>query len=186
MRMKGTDLKEMIRAIVHEEMRTVVTEVINEVMTERYMKKVVAEALNEQRAPSRAPLALRDLEEDISTQDDEEDDLPAPHRLANTTKGVYDRHPIKKEVREQVARDPRMSMFFEGTKPLDEVEEKYAEGVPLAKPGVVEEAAERWKKVLQATDERAAASRPVSVQDPELIEKRLAARRAALEIPVRS
>lgn len=136
-RFKATDLKEMIRSIVKEEMLAVTKQAINEVLSERYLKQLAETASSRPRGVGRTM--------HIADGDDQEVE-EAPHPLDNPTQGIYQRHAIKHddEIDEDVAparsltpegreRNEMLSLFFEGTKPLQEIEDRQEEGIPLEK-----------------------------------------------------
>jgi hypothetical protein len=139
-RFKATDLKEMIRSIVREEMLTVTKQAINEVLSERYLKQLAEVAASRPRGVGRTM--------HIADGDDQEVE-EAPHPLDNPTQGIYTRHPSKHDdgvddeddqnferstprlTPEGRERNEMLSLFFEGTKPLKEIEERVEEGIPL-------------------------------------------------------
>ena len=133
-RFKSTDLKEMIRLIVREEMTGVVKEAINEVLSERYLKQL-----------AEASVRPRGVGPTLHIADGDDNDVEeAPVMLRNDHEGIYYRHPSKHDdepeeeqelssppMAENIARDEMLSLFFEGTKPLKEVEASVEEGIPL-------------------------------------------------------
>lgn len=125
-RFKANDLKEMIRAIVREEIRDVVGQTINEVLSERYLKEV-ARKMTEAVAYAR-PRGVASLEQ----MGDDAIEEPPPHPLANSQEWPFAKHPMKHddyvptqndEDQERDKEDP-MSIFFEGTRSLREIEER--------------------------------------------------------------
>ena len=129
-RFKAEQLKEMIRVLVREEIKDVVKATINEVLSERYLKELAEVAASRPRGVSRTL--------HIADGDDAEEE-GVPQILANTTRGIYGRHPIKHSdsidddeagqegpkvttIPEGHERDEFMSLFFEGTKPINEME----------------------------------------------------------------
>lgn len=124
-RFKATDLKEMIRAIVREEIKDVVGRTINEVLSERYLREV-AKRVTESVAVSR-PRGVASLEQFGEDAIEE----PPPHPLANSREWPFEKHVMKHddavetdqgEDQDRDREDP-MSMFFEGTRSLKEIEE---------------------------------------------------------------
>lgn len=128
-RFKAEQLREMIRALVREEMSAVVKETISEVLSERYLKHL-AEAASRPRGVG-PTLHIAD--------GDSSEEEGVPEVLANTTQGIYSRHPSKHSdsidgdedepvgpslttIPEGHDRNEFMSKFFEGTRPIDEFE----------------------------------------------------------------
>lgn len=124
-RFKATDLKEMIRSIVREEIRDVVGRTINEVLSERYLKEV-ARRVTEAVAVAR-PRGVASLEQMGEPAIEE----PPPHPLANSRDWPFEKHPMKHDdfvetdqgEDQERDRDNPMSIFFEGTRSLKEIEE---------------------------------------------------------------
>jgi hypothetical protein len=124
-RFKASDLKEMIRSIVRSEIKEVVAETINDVLSERYLRQL-AEAV----AVSR-PRGVASLEQ----MGDDAIEEPPPTPLANSREWPFDKHPSKHDdyveteqgedqddVDYRKKGDDPMSMFFEGTRSLKEIE----------------------------------------------------------------
>lgn len=152
-RFKAADLKEVIREVVRQEIREVVVQTINEVLSERYLRGL-AESAYGARPRGVATLDVQD--------GDEEPDEDVPGALSNDILGVGQRNPVyKKEsegrgVRqhrksEGVDRNAMLNLFFEGTRPLDEIEAQADEGVLI---DVVDPDAARtvskWKETADA------------------------------------
>jgi hypothetical protein len=193
-RFKASDLKEIVREVVREEIREVVVKTINEVLSERYLRDIVREAVGQKRRGG--------LEETLMGQTREPPEN-TPEALDNQDDGIYHVHPVKKESKVPVRQTPRppsltkeqirkqvmgddFDMLFEGTKPLDEVEQEYAEGVHLPQSPAMEEMANKWKKLVEGSEQKQLQSRPMTSEvDLEAAEARLKRKREALEIPVR-
>ena len=125
-RFKATDLKEMIRSIVKEEMLSVTKQAINEILSERYLKQLAEIAASRPRGTGRT----------LHVADGDDNDVEdTPVVLGNSTKGIYSRHPSKHDddpedddqnfdrsaprlTPEGKERNEMLSLFFEGTKPL--------------------------------------------------------------------
>jgi hypothetical protein len=132
---KADHLKEMIRSVVRQEIKEVVTNVIAEVLSERYLKQLVEVNASRPRGVGRT-MHIAD--------GDDQDDEGTPEVLPNPTQGIYRKHPMKHSdsleddepqttMPEGKQRDEMLSLFFEGTKPLKQIEEQVQEGIPLEK-----------------------------------------------------
>jgi hypothetical protein len=176
-RFKANDLKEMIRTIVKQEIRQVVVETINEVLSDRYLRRL-AETVAVSRPRGVASLEQMGepaLEEDPPRALEQEDEWP------------YRKHPLKHDDEIDESSDP-MVMFFEGTKPLDQVEKE--------KEALVEQKTNRalaspegqnvmaiWKKIADRVDKKAHTQAEMRLS-PEKQMKALEERRKKLEIKV--
>ncbi len=166
-RFKVEELREMIRALVRSEIKSVVVETINEVLSERYLKRLAEAAASRPRGVGPTM--------HIADGDDHEEE-EAPRVLSNPTRGVYGKHPMKHDdqleddepqqhlttIPEGVERDDMMSMFFEGTKPLAEIEAKAEEGVPLPIEREERRAAEEGRQPITEVWRTLAGVKPVS------------------------
>lgn len=178
MKLNAEDLKKFIREVVRE----VVKETIAEELSERYIRGLVKEASSRN---DRSDLEIR-LDDDGEARD------RTPHALPNSDAGIYQKHPTKKEsifrrpppppLPPVLAKDELSSIFFEGTRPIDEIEAEHDEGVPLETPQM-EELTAKWKHLVEGSNSRAAEKTPMK-HDPAAVEARLKARREALEVPV--
>jgi len=125
-RFKAGDLQEMIRKIVRQEIKVVVTETINEVLSERYLKQL-AESMAVSRP--RGVSSLEQMGEDAIEE-------PPPHPLANGREWPFEKHPMKHDdavdtrnnddkdydVDYRKKSDDPTSIFFEGTRSLSDIE----------------------------------------------------------------
>lgn len=164
-RFKASDLKDMIRLVVREEMYDVTKMVINEVLSERYLKQLVETS---------RPRGVSNL----AIQGDETEEEVKPEVLDNDIFGVGQENPVFKKVpkedhvrqyEEGEERNEMLSLFFEGTRPLDQVESVMEEGVPLSldkKP--VADMADRWKTLVDGANRIAESRRPM--QSPKSLE----------------
>jgi len=182
---KASHLKEMIRQVVREEIKGVVSEVIAEVLSERYLRRLAESVV------TAAPRGVSDLH----IQGDEEHEEETPEVLANSILGVGQRHPMfhkdssKTKVRQHEGKrlrtpeqpDDMMSRFFEGTRPLKEIEEDHAEGVPLPSSEEGQEVVSRWGEVAAAANRLAEEKKPVKVTDLAAEEARLKQIRESLD-----
>lgn len=144
-RFKAEQLKEMIRVLVREEIRSVVKETINEVLSERYLQKLAEVAASRPRGVGRTM--------HIADGDDQEDE-GTPEILRNDSDGIYTKHPMKHSdgleddepeqlapvsfVPEGMERNEMISLMFEGTRPINEIDAEVGvvegqedEGVPV-------------------------------------------------------
>jgi hypothetical protein len=126
-RFKAADLKEMIRTIVRQEIKEVVAQTVNEILAERYLRQ-----LAENVAAVARPRGVASLEQ----MGDDAIEEPPPHPLANSREWPFEKHPSKHDdsiddpnnddkdydVDYRKKGDDPMSIFFEGTKPLSEIE----------------------------------------------------------------
>lgn len=155
---KADHLKEMIRGVVREEVRALAVEmvreemrttagaVIAEVLSEKFLRKIMSEG-------TVAPRGVATLE----IQGDDAVEEEAPHALSNDILGVGQNNPFFKkdpsekrvvqyeeeeEVDEAAIPDEFNSIFFEGTKPLPKMgaSAEEGEGIPLDAFGMNEEA----------------------------------------------
>ncbi len=169
-RFKATDLKEMIRTLVREEIREVVVATINEVLTERYLRKLAESAV------SARPRGVSDL--DIQG-DDEEPDEETPGPLSNSILGVGQDDPVFKKVpkddavhqfHEGMDRNQMLSLFFQGTRPLKEIEANAPTAEELETPRMPKELSEQadvWNKMVKGMEKIAEGKRPVVSQEAE-------------------
>lgn len=172
-RFKSTDLQSMIRSIVRQEMNEVVKSAINEVLSERYLKQLAESAVGHNR-----PRGVSNLM--IQGDEDEEEVQPEILGNRNAEDGIYVQHPIKKE---GIDRNDMLSLFFENTKPINEVEAEAEEGIPLAldeKP--VAEMASKWRRLVEGANALDESRRPMSMpKNAEMEEARLKMLRESLE-----
>jgi hypothetical protein len=178
-RFKAGDLQEMIRTIVRQEIREVVSTTINEVLSERYLKEV-ARRVSEAATISR-PRGVASLE--IMGDDAVEEEPPEP--LDNDSKWPFEQHPIKKEQLVRESRDP-MEMFFEGTRPLADLEKEADDAVVVKTDRAIatpegQNTVEVWRKLAEGMDRKAVQARPMQVSPEEQL-RRLEEKRRALEV----
>ena len=110
-RFKATDLKEMIRLLVREEMRGVIKETIDEVLSERYLRQLAETAMPRKDVKvqeEETPQVLANVS--AMPQNRDEEYRVAPDNLRNIGMSEND------------TRNEMLSLFFEGTKPLNESE----------------------------------------------------------------
>lgn len=188
-RFKANDLQEMIRALVRQEMKENLAEMINEVFSERYLRKIV------ETANGAKPRGVNNL---AIQGDDEEEDEEVPHTLQNSILGVGQENPVFKKtpkpdhvrqhgddepLDEDTQRNEMLSLFFEGTKPIKAQEEKADEGIPLDMENpVIAEQADRWKDMLKAADQLSEQRKPIQqAKDPAAEEARIKRMREQLD-----
>ena len=181
-RFKANDLQEMIRRIVREEMGSVVKEAINEILSERYLKKLAESAAGHNRPRGVSNLAI---------QGDADPEDETPEVLSNDILGVGQQNPVfkkgpsSKHVRQHNEgddRDEMLSLFFEGTRPINEAEAEHEEGIPLPideKP--VAEMAKKWRHLITEADKAAETRRPMKSNNIEAEEARLKMLRESLD-----
>lgn len=184
-RFKSSDLQEMIRKIVRQEMKEVVAATINEVLSERYLKGLAESAV------ASRPRGVNNLH--IQGDDVEEEEVP--HTLANTILGVGQENPVFKKVpkddgvrqfKEGVDRNEILNLFFEGTKPLKQQEEAVEEGISIDMENpVVAEAASKWSDLVKQADQLSEARKPIQApKDPAAEEARIKRMREQLDAKV--
>ncbi len=191
-RFKAEQLKEMIRTLVREEIREVVVATINEVLTERYLRKLAESVV------SARPRGVSDL--DIMG-DEEEPDEETPGPLSNSILAPGQENPRFKKVpkddgvrqfHEGMDRNSMISLFFEGTKPLKESEANAPTAEELeASVGLpsreMKETIGVWNRLDEGMTQAALQRKQAGVHgvapvvDLAVEEKRLAAARAALD-----
>jgi hypothetical protein len=205
-RFKSTDLKDMIRSIVREEMKSVVAAAINEVLSERYLKEMAQRMVEAQRPRLRETI--------LGTTREPEEETPEP--LDNDTEGIYTKNPIKKGVSEMslpeaLAENNPLAYLYEGVSPIpaegamsfdngfEEPEE--VEPAPMPTPGrrpaapsgevrmqvehgeygrgTLEVKPDLMQKIVKQLEKK----KPTfTAQDQALLEQRLAERRKMLEV----
>lgn len=138
-RFKSTDLKEMIRSLVRQEIKEVVAETINEVLSERYLRQLAESAVNRPRG----------VGDTMHIQGDDAIEEPPPHPLANSREWPFEKHPMKKDDKVDEEYEPSTDLdqlFFEGTKPLNEVEKDAppAEEIETRLPKQLQEQTKVW------------------------------------------
>ena len=197
---KADQLHEMIRSIVRQEideavikrMNEVVVKTINEVLSERYLKQLAENIARPRGVGPTLHIADGD--------DNEEEGVPpiGPQNFGG--RDIYGKHPMKRddEIDEQaeepelraenIDRNDMLSLFFEGTRPLEEVEE--SDGVPLEKimpqaRGEKKQITEVWRTLAGVKPE----APPARSTDKEALEAREEMRlkmlRESLERPAR-
>lgn len=199
-RFKANDLQAMIRSIVREEMVDVVKGAINEVLSERYLKQL-----------AEASVRPRGVGPTLHIADGDDNDVEeAPTILSNPTRGIYNKHPMKHDdelddddencepelTTENVERNEMLSMFFQDTKPLNEVEARQDEGIPLERiipegaafpqrkttQGAKRPIAEVWRELAGVKKDVAPAANMEALEKRE--EMRLKMLRESLDRPV--
>lgn len=181
-RFKASDLHEMIRRIVRQEMGSVMKEAINEALSDRFLKHLAENAVGAR------PRGVSDLS---IMGDEEQKDEETPHPLRNTILGVGQEDPVFKKTpkpdhvrqpHEGKNRDEMLSLFFEGTRPLAERERESPTEDELnvpALPKPMAEQADIWKRMVQGMDRVAENKRPMS--SPESEEARIKKMREELD-----
>lgn len=168
-RFKAEQLTEMIRTLVRAEIKEVVTQTINEVLSERYLKRLAESVV------SSRPRGVADL--DIQG-DDEEPDEETPHALENNILAPGEENPVFKkvpdddhvrQVDEGEKRNEMLSLFFEGTRPLKEIEANAPTAEELASrlPKALQEQTDVWKRMVKGMEESAERKRPIVTQEAE-------------------
>lgn len=144
-RFKAEQLKEMIRVLVREELTGAVKSAINEILSERYLKQIAEVAASRPRGVGRT-LHIADGDDNY--------DEGTPEILANTTQGIYGKHPMKHDDRleddepeeqgptlttipEGIERDDMMAKFFEGTRPINEIDADAGVSFEIGEDGTV-------------------------------------------------
>lgn len=203
-RFKSTDLKDMIRSIVREEMKSVVSAAINEVLSERYLKEMAQRMVEAQRPRLRETI--------LGTTREPEEETPEP--LDNDTEGIYTKNPIKKGVTEMslpeaLAENNPLAYLYEGVQPIpaegtmsfDNGFEEQEEVAPVPMPrqqrgnpnagvrmdvehgelgrGSLEVKPQLMKEIVKQLEKK---KPQFTAQDQALAEQRLAERRKMLEV----
>lgn len=183
--MKSSELKKMISGIVAEELRRQLPAMIEKVLTESYLRKIVSE----QSAPAqrRSVPSLRE-----TMQEQETDEVPRP--LPNTDQGAYQENDVIKRKNEIISKlmGGDMGFIYEDVKPLPtspsvnkkvslgESQMKFGEeGVPLEMLGFDPKVA---RNLIGETKNQ---SRPAARDVQKFEEERLARLRAQLDVPVK-
>lgn len=186
MRFKTDEFRQLVKEIVRSEIKEVVTQAIAEVLSERYLRKLVSESAAAARPRGVSSLPIMG--------DDEPEEQPVPQPLENSILGVGQEDPVFKKVpsdkrvrqaNESTERNEMLGLFFEGTKPLRDVEASVEEGLPLpVNNPEVAEAATRWRTLLEEADKRTEMKRQAQPVDPSYEEERLKRKREQLEVKV--
>lgn len=190
-KMNSAQLGEMIRLIVKQEIRETVMSTINEVLSERYLRQLAESAASRPRGVGRT-MHIAD--------GDDNDEEGTPSIMRNNDRGIYAKHPSihedkpeedspnAPELSEDHERNEMLSMFFEGTKPLTQVEEQADEGIPLEvlneKFNIAARAKTDVRHFKDLFDGANAKSVGLRIQkDPVAEERRIAALRESLDRP---
>lgn len=89
MKVKGSELGAVIRQIVKEELVKLLPTLISECLAERYLKKVVAEAVRPARAPNKlAEIMAGDREAETDWEEEK------PEAMENDHQGIYHQSPL--------------------------------------------------------------------------------------------
>lgn len=123
MALSAKDLKKIIGWMVKEELEKQLPRMVESVLTEKYIKKVVTEAAAA--SGKKVSRTRSDVEEDEMMPADHtynEDEEP-PKVLRNVNNGIYNENPLNKESNGSVAslllsKDNPMAYLYENTKPL--------------------------------------------------------------------
>lgn len=181
--MKASDLRKMIRTMVKEELTQLAPVIVEEFLTEKYLKTIV-----ERQVRARPGLSERLTTEPASP---EEDEIPEPPESEHL--GIYtDRgHSMRNEVVNRLISSSPMSFIYEDVKPIasqtSEGEVSMAEqkfgpgGVPIDK---IDGFADRMKQLMNGANKVATARSEVRSQDIASEERRLARIRAELDAQV--
>lgn len=189
-RYSAEHLKEMIRETVRSEIKRVVAETISEVLSERYLRQLAESAV------AARPRGVADLP---IMGDEEDPDEPVPRPLANNIRGVGQPHPRfqktpperqVKQYNEAAEPGPRaldrngmLSLFFEGTQPIDQRDSAASEGVPLPVDDHPEEVS-HWQELMRGAEQLSEMKKPAKVADPSMEEARIKRMREQLDAKV--
>jgi hypothetical protein len=186
---KADHLIEMIRGVVREEVKSqvkgLVAETISEVLSERYLRKLIE---------TNVGARPRGVSMSFPIQGDDEPDEDVPEALDNNIQAPgqpnprFQKMPKNRSVQqfhEETKRNEMLSLFFEGTQPLDQQEAKVAEGVPLEQiaEATDSEGPAKWAELFKDAERLAETKRPIQ-KDPAAEEARLARLRAQLDVKV--
>jgi len=172
----------MISSIVAEEVRKQLPEIATRVITETFLRRIVAEsAANGRPAPARR--SGSSLAEVLGDESDDE----APGPMKNNDDGIYQQSPLVKEEKERARALIRsrlleegnpMASLYEGTRPISAnpmASTDDGPGIPIEKMGVDPAA---MRKLAGMTPRQ-----PVT-EDRKMKELDLERRRKALDVPV--
>lgn len=163
--MKASELREMIRTIVAEELR----HALPLFLSEMYVKKIVAEHVSVPVVREKKRSAGRNLAESLGMEDDAEIFQPRPAQKQ------VSREQLREKFRKSILDDPEqnpMAALYEGTMPIDESAE--SEGVPLEMLGIA-----NFDKFIQKTPE-VTEKGPIK-ETREMAERRIERQRAQLD-----
>lgn len=135
--MKVGQLKEIIRSIVAVELQRQLPSVVEHMITEKYLKKLMTEQ-NNKKPVYVSKIKHISLAERLGLVDDDDDDyenvVPAP--LHNDDKGIYQNNPLIHENEQSkssfISSNNPLSFIYEGVKPISNVTKKQDdEGISL-------------------------------------------------------
>jgi len=110
MKINGSELGSVVRMIVKEELQKLLPTLISECLAERYLKKVMAEAL-----PRAKASPLREFMAGDHAEEDWEEEVPKA--MANDNQGIYHKSPLmkgKSSVQNEAARREMLSKVMGG------------------------------------------------------------------------
>lgn len=172
--MRAAQLREAIRAVVAEELRARLPGLVERVLSERYLDRIVAERLARRR-PS--------LAESLEDEDEREDADRVPRPLENSDRGIYQDNGLVKT--ESVLRrsDNPLASLYEGVRPAPRGPATEVASATNVRLDVLERAGadfEKMRVLAGAGGGPAAAGKP----DPAVKMRELEERRRALDVPV--
>lgn len=178
--MKTSELREIIRRLVREELTKLAPLVVEEFLTEKYLKTIVERNVKSSNLAERLASELAPSDENETPEPPENDHL-----------GIYnDRPPIQNESVRRLLSSSQMANVYEGVKPipsqqspiLSESERQFGPaGVPVDKiPGFNK----RMKELMQGASSMSSQRTEMRPASMEAEERRLAKLRAELDVPV--
>lgn len=117
--MKASQFKEMIRTIVADELKRQLPSVVEHILAEKYLRRIVAEnstVHNKDLGKEKRNINLSNVLADNS--DDFDEHIPEP--MDNENQGIYQDNPLTKGKNESrlLSPDNHLSFIYEGVKPL--------------------------------------------------------------------
>lgn len=195
MKANAKELFEVVRAVVREEVKKVLPQMVREHLTESYIKRMVLEAA--MKGPAKSGNSLAELLAPTSQVDEDE----IPHPQPNTDMGIYaasnlvnpelnrpkkneSKRPVNEGVQKLRKELGAMAFVLDDVQvPRDEKEEVAGPGIQFKEEQIAPQF-ERMNKLLEAMETKSGSKKEMSA-GAEAKMRELEMRRKALEVPVR-
>jgi hypothetical protein len=185
--MKRSELEslvKMVRFVVREELKKELPRMVESVLAEQFIKKVVAERSGASKRRATNGPSLSEALGDELTPEDEENQIPEP--LRNVHKGIYhksplmhndeDEEPLQAEFRSPLAdksANPSMAYLYENLRPISEDEGRSAiPEVPLSAIQGMNPETMRAMAGIERTEERGPIPLPPDAKMREIERRR--------------
>ena len=178
--MTKTELREMMRCIVAEEISKQLPRIAEKFLAESFLKKIVAETV------SRAIGGRRLAEESGDAKGVDEDEIP--EILDNDDDSIYQESPLvhkadeSKSLVSRLMRNNPLAHLYEGTRPIsNDVTQQLSSGRPDIPLEAVTSDASRFGEIFKRTQQ--AGKKPTASADMDMKMLELELRRKALDRP---